>query len=167
MTDTSTLEVICASNGEEVFVRDTTDKTLQMTFDAWWSEMEVVTKKPVYWKGQKTAKAWEFYKQCALTENGSPSIVCIVCHKLLSHPAMTGTSAMSKHLTAREHVAKLNDLASSTGGGLLGKHADQQVLAMLKTKGSHGVLIVSSDKPLLFELHCSRQNGCHIFSFGS
>jgi hypothetical protein len=130
--------------GRPSLFADPTEKDLQMVFDAWWNELEVVTKKPITWKGQKTAKAWQFYKQCALSENDIPSIICIVCHQLLNHPAMTGTSAMSKHLNPREHIGKLNELASSQGTLLDGTPVERQVLAMLKTKGSHGVLIVST-----------------------
>jgi hypothetical protein len=143
--DTSTLETMISAHGVAVYIRDSTDKTRQSVFDQWWKETEVVTKNPINWNGKKTAKAWQFYKQCASKENGSPSVICIICQKVLNHPSVIGTSAISKHLLAREHVVKLNELGSSFGDLSDDKPVDQQVLAMLKTKGSQGVIIVSSN----------------------
>jgi hypothetical protein len=60
--DTSSLELMHSAKEERVFMRDLTDETLQMTFDAWWTSMNVETKCTVIWKRSGHSPTWRFFK---------------------------------------------------------------------------------------------------------
>jgi len=45
--NTSLLEVMISSKNERVFIRDLSDLTLQIIFDAWWTLMNVGSKRPI------------------------------------------------------------------------------------------------------------------------
>jgi len=106
--NTSLLEVMISSKNECVFIRDLSDLTLQIIFDAWWDSMDIDSKRPIAWNNSRHAPSWRFYLHCGMEENGSPGIICIVCHQVLRHPSEHGTSSMGKHLVAKAHIAKLN-----------------------------------------------------------
>lgn len=149
--DISVLEVLSASDDRTVYIRDSDNTTLQSTFDSWWVSMNTTTKKPVNWNGRKSSPAWRFYKQCGIISDGTPAIICIVCHQILAHPSQVGASGMSKHLTSRVHIAKKNQLTdediNETG---LSVATDEKVLDILKKKGSHGTLMVSKTTSIIF-----------------
>jgi len=44
---TSLLDVMISSKNESVFIRDFSDLTLQILFDAWWASMNVALKRPI------------------------------------------------------------------------------------------------------------------------
>jgi len=99
-----------SSKDERVIIRNLSDLTLQIIFDAWWASMNVGSKRPIAWNASRHAPSWRFYSHCGIEETGSPGIICIVCHQVLRHPAEHGTSSMGKHLLAEAHIAKLNEL---------------------------------------------------------
>jgi len=99
-----------SSKNERVFIRDMSDFTLQIIFDAWWASMNIGSMRPIGWSNSRHAPSWRFYLHCGMAENGSPGSICIVCHQVLCHPSEHGTSSMGKHLLAKAHIAKLNEL---------------------------------------------------------
>jgi hypothetical protein len=111
--NTSLLEVMITSKNEHVFIRDLRDLTLQIIFNAWWASMNIGSKRPAGWKNSRHAPSWRFYLHCGIDETGSPGIICMVCHQVLHHPSEHRTSSMGKHLLAKAHIAKLNELTVS------------------------------------------------------
>jgi len=108
--NTSLLEVMTSSKYERVFIRDLSDLTLRIVFDAWWAAMNLDSKRTIAWNNSRHAPSWRFYFHCRIQETGSPGIICIVCHQVVRHPSEHGTSSMGKHLLAKAHIAKLNEL---------------------------------------------------------
>jgi hypothetical protein len=107
------LKFMISSKTERVFFCDLSDVTLQINFDAWWASMKVGSKRPIAWKNSRHAPTWRFYLHCGIGETGYPGIICNVCHQVLCHPSEHGTSSMGKHLLAKAHIAKFNELPES------------------------------------------------------
>jgi hypothetical protein len=145
--DISSLEAMYSLTEQRVIVRDLTDVELQNTFDTWWDSLKVVTKNKIVWNSSRHASAWRFFKHCANAQTGSPGVICIVCYQVLTHPSENGTSTMGKHLLTKGHKAKLNELTENEVSLLTGKPTEEEALAVLKKKGSHGVMVVSSFPP--------------------
>ena len=150
--NTSLLEVRICSNNERVFIRDLSDLTLQIIFDAWWASMNVGSKRPIAWNNSRHAPSWRFYLHCGIEETGSPGIICIVCHQVLRHPSEHGTSSMGKHLLAKAHIAKLNELTESKVTKLTSTTVDETALAILKRQGSRVITIVSLQRKTIFDI---------------
>jgi len=148
--NTSLLEVMISSKNERVFIRDLSDLTLQIIFDEWWASMNVGSKRPIAWNNSRHAPSWRFYLHCGMEENGSPGIICIVCHQVLRHPSEHGTSSMGKHLLVKAHIAKLNELTELEVTELTSLTVDETALAILKRQGSQGITIVSSLRQIIF-----------------
>jgi hypothetical protein len=149
MSDTKSLntlwlEVMISSKNERVFIRDLSELTLQVGFDAWWASMNEGSKLPIAWNNSRHAPSWRFYLHCGIEETGSPGITYIVCHQVLRHPSEHGTSSMGKHLLAKEHIAKLNELTVSEVTELTSSTVDERALAIVKRQGCQGIPIVSS-----------------------
>jgi phenylalanine-4-hydroxylase len=70
-----------------------------------------------------------------ICENGSPGIMGLGCHQVLRHPSEHGTSSMGKHLLAKAHIAKLNELTESEVTELTSSTVDETALAILKKQG--------------------------------
>ena len=111
--DTSLLDVMISSKNESVFICDVSDLTIQIIFDAWWASMNVGSKLPIAWNNSRHVSSWQFYLHCGIVETSSPGIICILCHQVLRHPSEHGSSSMGKHLLAKAHLAKLNELTES------------------------------------------------------
>jgi len=150
--NTSLPEVMISSKDERVFVRDLSDLTLQIIFDACWASMNIGSKRPIAWNNSRHAPSWRFYLHCGLVENGSPGIICIVCHQVLRHPSEHGTSSMGKHLLAKAHIAKLNEFTESDVTELTSSMVDEPALAILRRQGSRGISIVSSLSQVIFDI---------------
>jgi len=150
--NTSLLEVMISSKNEGVFIRDLLDLTLQIIFDAWWASLNVGSKRSIPWKNSRHAPSWQFYLHCGIEETGSPGIICIVCHQVLRHPSEHGTSSMGKHLLAKAHIAKLNELTELEVTELTSSTVDEAVLAILKREGSRGITIVRSQEKLIGDI---------------
>jgi len=150
--NTSLLEVMISSTNERVFIRDMSDLTLQIILDVWWASMNEGLKQPIAWNDSRHAPSWRFYLHCGIEETGSPGIICMVCHQVLHHPSEHGTSSMGKHLLAKAHIAKLNDLAESEVTELTSSTVDETALAILKRQGSRGITIVSLQRKIRFDI---------------
>jgi len=98
--------------------------------------MNISSKRPIAWNNSRHAPSWRFYLHCGMAENGSPGIICIVCHQVLRHPSELGTSSMGKHLLAKAHIAKLNELTESEVTELTSSTVDETALAILRRQGS-------------------------------
>jgi len=141
-----------SSNGARVFICDLSDHTLQIIFDAWWASMNVSTKRPIAWNSSRHAPAWQFDLLCGMEESGSPGIISIVCHQVLRHPSEHGTSSMGKHLLAKAHIAKFNEITGSEVTKLTSSTVDGTALAILKRQGCRGITIVSSQRMIIFDI---------------
>jgi len=150
--NTSLLEVMISSKNERVYIRDLSDLNLQIIFDAWWASMNIGSKRPIAWKNSRHMPSWQFYLHCGIEETGSPGIICIVCHQVLRHPSEHGTSSMGKHLLAKAHIAKLNELTESEVTELTSTTVDETALAILKRQGSRGITIVSLQRKTIFDI---------------
>jgi len=98
--------------------------------------MNVRSKWPIAWNASRHAPSRRFYLQCGIEENGSPGIICIVCHQVLRHPSEHGTSSMGKQLLAKAHIGKLNKVTQSEVTELTSSTVDETALAILKRQGS-------------------------------
>jgi len=58
---------------------------------------------------------------------------------------------MGKHLLAKAHIAKLNELTESEVTELTSATVDETALAILKKQGSRGITIVSSQRIIIFD----------------
>jgi len=150
--NTSLLEVMISAKNERVFIRDLSDRTLEIIFDAWWAPMNIGSKLPIAWNNSRHAPSWRFYLHCGMAENGSPGIICIVCHQVLHHPSEHGTSSMGKHWLAKAHIAKLNELTESEVIELTSSTVDETALAILRRQGSQGISIVSLLSQVIFDI---------------
>jgi len=114
--------------------------------------MNVGSKRLIAWNNSRHAPSWRFYLHCGMEENGSPGIICILCHQVLRHPSEHGTSSMGKQLLAKAHIAKLNELTESEVTELTSLTVDETALAILKRQGSRGITIVSSLRQIMFDI---------------
>jgi len=142
--NTFSQEVVISSQNDNVFIRDLSDHTLQIIFNAWWASMNVGSKWLISWNNSRHAPWWRFYLHCWIEETGSPSIICIICHQVLRHSSEHGSSSMGTHLLAKACITMLNKLTVSEVMELTSSMVDETVLAILKRQGSRGILIISS-----------------------
>jgi len=153
--NTSLLEVMISSKNQRVVILDLSDLTVQIVFDGRWASMNVGSKRPIAWNNSRHAPSWRFYLDCGIGETGSPGIICIVCHQVLRHPSEDGTSSMGKHLLAKAHIAKLNELTVSEVTKLTSSTVDETGLVILKQQGSRGIPIVSSQRKIKLTIQVS------------
>jgi len=150
--NTSLLENMISSKNECVFFRDLSDLTLEIIFDAWWALMNEGSKRPIAWNNSRHAPSWRFYLHCGIEETGSPGIIGIVCYQVLCHPSEHRTSSMGKHLLAKAHIAKLNELTDSEVTELTSTTVDETGLAILMRQGSREITIVSLQRKFTFDI---------------
>ena len=150
--NTSSLEVMISSQNEHVFLRDLSDLTLQIIIDAWWDSMDEGSKWPTAWNDSRHTPSWRLYLHCGIEATGSSGIICIVCHHVLRHPSEYGTSSMGKHLLAKAHIAKSNELSETEVSELTSTTVDETALAILKRQGSRGITIVSMQRKITFDI---------------
>jgi len=143
--------MISSKNGR-VFIRDLSDLTLQTIFDAWWVSMNLDSKLPIARNNSRHAPLLRFYIHCGIEETGSPIIICIICDQVLRHRSEHGTSSMGKHLLAKAHIAKLNELTESVVTELTCSAVDKTALDILKRQRSRGITIVSSQRKIRFDI---------------
>jgi hypothetical protein len=105
--------------------------------------MNVGSKWPIAWNNSRHAPSWRFDLHCGIEANGSPGVICIVCHQVLRHPSEHATGSMGKHLLAIADIAKLNELTESWVTELTSSTVDETALPILKRQGSQGFTIVS------------------------
>jgi len=90
--NTSVLEVIISSKNKRVFIRDLSDLTLLIIFNAWWPSFNVGSKRPTGWNNSRQASSWRFYLHCGIEETSRITIICIICHQVLRHPSEHGAA---------------------------------------------------------------------------
>jgi hypothetical protein len=59
---------------------------------------------------------------------------------------------MGKHLLAKAHIAKLNELTESEVSELTNSTVDETAFAILKRQASRGITILRSQLTLLFDI---------------
>ena len=150
--NTSLLEVMISSKNECLFNRVLCDLPLQIIFDAWWASMNVGPKRHIAWYDSRHAASWWCYLDCGIEETGSPCIICIVCHQVLRHPSEHGTSRMGKHLLAKAHIAKSNELTESQVTEWTRLMVDDTALALVSRHGSPGITISSLRMKIIFDI---------------
>jgi len=150
--NTALLEVMISSKDERVIIRHLSDLTLQIIFDAWWASMNVGSKRPIAGRNSRHAPSWRFYLHWGIEETGSPGIICIVCHQVLRNPSEHGTSSIGKHLLAKAHIAKLNELTELEVTELTSSTVDETALDILKRQGSRGITIVSVPRKMILDI---------------
>jgi len=141
-----------SSKNKCVCLRDVSDLTLQMIFDAWWASMNVDSKQPIAWNNPRHAPLWRFYLHSGIWEIGSPGIICIVCHQVLRRPSEHWISSMGKHLLAKAHITKLNELTESEVTELTSSTVDETAFAILKRQGCRVITLVSSQRKIMFDI---------------
>ncbi|KAF8251988.1 hypothetical protein K440DRAFT_636171 [Wilcoxina mikolae CBS 423.85] len=144
--NTFLLEVMISLKNESVFIGDLSDLTMEIMFDAWWPSMNEGSKQPIDWNNSRHTPSWRFYLHCGIEETGSRCIICIICHQVLHHPSEHGTSSMGKHLLAKVHIAKLNELTESEVTELTSSTVNQTALPSLMRPGSRGITIIKGSK---------------------
>ena len=150
--NTSLLEGIIPCKNERVFIRDLSDLTLQIIFDAWWDSMNEGSKRPITWNDSRHVPSWGVYLHCGIQATGCPGIICIVCHHVLCHHSQYRTSSMGKHLIAKAHIAKLNKSTETAVTELTRRTVDETAWAILKRQGSRGITIVSMQRKIRFDI---------------
>jgi len=111
--------------------------------------MNVRSKRPIVWNNSRHAPSWRFYLHCGMEENSGRGSICIVCHQVLRHPSEHGTSSMRKHLLAKAHIAKLNELTESKVTELTSSTVEDTALAILKRQWRRAIIIVSSLRQII------------------
>jgi len=149
---TSLLEVMISLKNECVFIRDLSNLTLQMIFDAWWASRNVGSKRPSAWNYSGHAPSWRCYLHCGIEETGSTGIICIVCHQVPRPPSEHVISSMGKHLLTKAHVGRLNKLTVSEVIELTHWTVDETTWAILKRQASRGIPIVRSRRKFKFTI---------------
>jgi len=144
---------MCSKN-QHVLIRDLNDLTLQLLFNAWWVSMYVYSKQPMDWNNSRHVPSWRLYLHCGTVQTGSPGIICIVCHQVLHNPSEHGTNLMGKHLLAKAHIAKLNELTKSEVTELTSLTVNETALGILKRQGCRGITIVYSQSQIIFDFQC-------------
>jgi hypothetical protein len=141
-----------SSNNEHVFVRDLSDLSLQIIFNAWRASINLGLKWPIAWINSSHVPSWRLYLHCGIEESGCPGMICIICHQVLHHPSEHGTSSMGKHLLANAHIAMLNELTVSEVTELTSSTVDETALAILKRQRSRVITIVSLPRKMTFDI---------------
>ena len=143
---TSLLQFLISSKNEHVFVRDVSDLTLKIIFDAWWASMNVGSKRPIGLNHSRHAPSWWFYSHCGIGGTGSPGIICIICHQVLRNPSQHGISSMGIHLMQKAYIIRLNKLTESEVIELTSSTANETALAIMRRKWNWEKSIVSSQR---------------------
>ena len=114
--------------------------------------MNVGSKRPIACNDYRYVGLWRFNLHCGIAETGSPAIQCIISHQGLHHPSEHGTSSMGKHLRAKAHIAKFNELTESEVTELTSSTVDETALAILKRQGSQRITMVSLERQFIFDI---------------
>jgi len=94
--NTTLLEGMISSKHEHVIIRDLSNLTLQIIFNAWWASMNVGSKQHTPWNESRHGPLWWLYIHCGIEETGSPGMITIVCYQARRHPSEHETSSMGK-----------------------------------------------------------------------
>jgi hypothetical protein len=122
-------------------IRNLNILTFQITFDARWTSMNVDPKLSIGWNNSRYDPSWRFYLDCGIKDAG---IRCIIIQHVLHHPSDHGTSSVERHLLAKLHIAKSNELTQSEVSKLTKSIVNGTAFAILKRQGSRGISRVRS-----------------------
>ena len=150
--NTPLLAVQISSKNELLFIRDLSDLTIHILFDAWLTSMNVGSKCSIASNMCRHTPSWHFYLRCGSEETSSPSIICIVCHQVLRHASETGTSSMGKHFLRKAHITKLNELTELEVTELTSSMVNETARAILKRQTSGGSTIVHWQRKFIFNI---------------
>jgi len=149
---TSMLEVMISFKNERVFIHYLSDLTLRIIFEVWWASTNVGSKRPSPWNNNSHMSPMPFCLHCRIEETGSPGIICIICCQVLRHPLEHGTSSMGKHLLAKAHIAKWNELTESEVTELTSSTIDHTALTVLMWQDNRESTIVSLQWNFIFDI---------------
>jgi hypothetical protein len=130
--NTSLPEAAISSQKEGVFIRDLSDFTLQIILNDWLASMNIGLKRLIALDNSRHAPAWQFYIHCGTEGTASSGIICIVRHQVLYNLLEHGTSSLGRHLLAKVHITKLNELTVSEVTELSSSMVNETALAKLK-----------------------------------
>jgi hypothetical protein len=114
--------------------------------------MTIGSKRLVAWDNSRHAPEWQFNIHDGTAETGSSGIIYIVRHQVLYNLLEHGTSSMGRHLLAKVHITKLNELTVSEGTKLSSSTVNETALAMLKLQGTRGIPIFSLQRKSIFTI---------------
>jgi len=83
---------------------------------------------------------------CRIEETSSHGIISIISFQVLHHQSEPGTSSIWKHLLANAHIMKSNEVTELEITESTSSKVDETALAIMKSQGSLGVTIVSSQR---------------------
>jgi hypothetical protein len=110
------------------------------------------SKQPIALDNSRYVALWRFNLQCGIEASCSPGIIFIVCHQVLRHPSDHGTRSMERHLLAKAHITKSNELTETEITELTSLTVDETALAILKRQGSRGITIVSLPRKMRLDI---------------
>jgi len=150
--NTSLVEVLISSKNQWVFIRDLSNHTLKIVLDARWASMNVGSKRPISSTSCRHAPLWWFYLHCGKEENGSPGIICLVCHQVLWHQSHHGTGWMGKHLLAKAHITNVKRINRVRGDWIEWLNGRWNSIGHPEESGSRRFTIGSSLCQIIFDI---------------
>jgi hypothetical protein len=117
-----------------------------------WASMNEGSKWEYTWNESRNAQGWRFDLHCGIDDTGSPGIVGIVCDYVLRQPSEHGNCSMGKHLLAKAHITKINQLTQTEVTELICSTVNETGLAILKRQGSRGITIVCMQRKITFDI---------------
>jgi len=76
----------------------------------------------------------------------------MVCYQVLRHPSEDGTSSTGKHLPAKAHISKFNELTEAKVTEMTSSKVDETALAILNSQGSRGITTVYLQRNIIFDI---------------
>jgi hypothetical protein len=110
------------------------------------------SKRPITWNYSRHAPLWQFYLHRGIELTGHPGTICIIHHQVISHSSEHRTSSMGKHLLAKAHIAKLNELTKTEVSDLTNLTVHETALPIVKRQGSGRITIVSLPRKIRFNI---------------
>jgi len=151
--NTSLPEVIIFSKRQRVIIYNSSDRAFEILFDSLWASMNGISKRPTDSNDSLRTSSSRCYFRCGILETGSPAIIPIVSHQVLRQSFEHGTSLLGIHFVATVHIAQLKRLPESEIIELTSSTVAETALDILMRQGSRGILIVSSQRKLIFNIY--------------
>jgi len=135
-----------------VIIHALNDLTARIIFHALRASRNACSKCPICWNDSRHAPLWWLYLHCRIEVTSSTGIIGIVSHQILRHPSKHGTSSMGKHMLAKAHIVKLNELTKSEVTKLTSSTVGERALSRLTRQGIHGISNVCSQWKFIFDI---------------
>jgi len=97
-------------NHQNVFIRDLSYHTLEITVHTGWVSKNVGSEHPNVSNNSRPEPLWILNLYCGIEQTSIPGKICIVLHQILPHPSELVTRPMGKHMLATLHIAQLTEL---------------------------------------------------------